>query len=299
MKAFKYAILTFMVAPAIVGCDDDDTYIVGPVVAEDCPNVYFTEGNSNYAMYTPIDVPSTINIEMKRGNTNGTLTVPVTATLNKALTAPASVTFNDGEATAYYPISISGSLESGVDYTYSLSVPDEYIDFYTTKDGAGRFDGKFVIASEVSFSVYVQDQASGYKNLFPAFSQKAYEVTKTNYVIPDFLGSGHAVTVGKDSAGKLSLTGESDYSYDYSSSSCIWLNGPMYCGTNPGENDTFLYGMYVYYGSYSGWSYDSSWWTDNPGFYLNCQFYYTTPTLWQSDSYNGYDWGYIYFYLNN
>ncbi len=122
MKLYKIITKALLALTAIVGfasCSSDDYEMVGK------PNngqVYFSnEASTEYLLN---ENQNTVEVEVKRVNTSGSLTVDVDAKDESGLFSVASnVTFADGEATAKMPINFDFSrLESDHDYPVTLTL---------------------------------------------------------------------------------------------------------------------------------------------------------------------------------
>lgn len=167
--------------------DSDYTYVPGEPVAPGCPGVYFAASNSIETILSPDDA-STFDLIVGRTVTDGELTVPVIASnVAEGLSIPSSVTFAAGEAETTLKIDAT-ALASGSLATFTVSVPEEYINPYVQAPGIGTFSGRVVCAEWKLWADNVEFTFDEYYD--PIYGQ-IYELEGVGkYYIPNFLNTG-------------------------------------------------------------------------------------------------------------
>lgn len=166
-------------------CSDDYEYSPGEEVAADCPNVYFSNSNSNL-IEVKSDDPS-VSVVLQRENTSGQLTVPIVVeSVTGDITIPESVTFADGAATTNLVATYS---EYQIGMKFTVSIPDEYVNPYLKVDGASSFTASLTQVNKVCDVTY---GSTTYPSRFDKVTTSAiYNYSGENrFIWMDFLGSG-------------------------------------------------------------------------------------------------------------
>lgn len=188
LKASAY-LLAAAAITALSACsnDSDFTYTPAEEVSPDCPAVYFAASNPVETIFSP-DEESGITIKVGRVLTSGELTVPVIATdVAEGLIVPSSVTFAAGEAVTELTIDASG-LPAGTIASYTLSVPDEYINPYAKTPGIGTFTGRVACAE---WKLWADNVEFSFENKYEPIYGQIYELEGVGkYYIPNFLNTG-------------------------------------------------------------------------------------------------------------
>lgn len=128
-KIFLLAGLAVMSLAATSCSSDDDDYQKGPEAGSQNVGFYNTSNVTLALTATSFDV------ELKRANTSGELTVPVEVIeASSVLSVPATVTFASGSETATLSVGVSGEAQPYESYTLKLRIPGEYTDPYKVQD---------------------------------------------------------------------------------------------------------------------------------------------------------------------
>jgi len=158
MKILKYIPLIVCAAFSFVSCDDDDDYAPGRPVDGNCVGVYVSDSNAKEYDLNPELGITSFTIEVSRINTSGTVSVPVNVSSDYAgISAPATVDFADGKATAEYTVDFPG-IQSGTMVNINFSFPSEYVNPYKMTDGIASFSCSasvfpVVISDKVTYNV--------------------------------------------------------------------------------------------------------------------------------------------------
>lgn len=137
-KIFKYSLMLLVAGFALSSCGD--TYEYTPAEAPAGAQVYFSNEMAETIELSKSQ--SSFNVTVLRANTEGELTVPITATLPEGsiFTVPASVTFPDGASDANVVITYNPEDLNYGDYTdITLQVGDET---FTTPYGVSSYSFK-------------------------------------------------------------------------------------------------------------------------------------------------------------
>lgn len=126
MKKLAY-ILSLVAAAAftVVSCEKEpEAHPFGPAETAGCYGVFFpSQEASGSHVYSPVEDPS-IDIIVKRTNTNGAITVPVKATFSEdGIFTMNEVSFADGQDETSFTLRFDNAQE-GVNYTASFTVED-------------------------------------------------------------------------------------------------------------------------------------------------------------------------------
>lgn len=175
---------TLVVPFALTSCSDDNDYQPGTAVADDCPNVYFSSSNESLIEVKSDDTSKTVTVELDRTNTEGSLTVPIIVeSKTDNITIPESVTFADGESTAYLNVTYS---EFTIGTKFSIKIDDSYVNPYKIVDGFNTYNASLSQLNKVCDVKYATDCR------FAGVTTSAiYNYSGENqFVFTDFLGSG-------------------------------------------------------------------------------------------------------------
>ena len=218
MKRIIYNIMYATAAILLAtSCDDrnDTDYELGQPTAEGSMGVYFDSGNPSEFIFQPGEA-SAIEIGVSRlDGDKAAAEVPLLVTADEGLTFPASVKFEDGENKTTIKATFGGLAESRA-YRFTVSVPEEYADHYTTKPGAATYSGTIMVAAwnTIADNVRMTWSTLGVEN---NFTTAIDQLGKTNrYRFRNFLSSGvdYIFTVESSSVaypGYSSITTYSNY----------------------------------------------------------------------------------------
>ena len=127
----------FLVAVAAMGlfasCSDDDDYAPGQPAGE--YSVYFAEEQpAGDAQVAISPTATTFPVKICRADGKGQLTVPIKtlAATSSVMSAPESVTFENGETEKTIDITCSTDMEQFKSYELYLALPEEYTSPYKT-----------------------------------------------------------------------------------------------------------------------------------------------------------------------
>ena len=135
MKKLAY-ILSLVAAAAftVVSCEKEpEAHPFGPAETAGCYGVFFpSQDASGSHVYSPVQDPS-IDIIVKRTNTNGAITVPVTATFSEdGVFTMNEVSFADGQDETTFTLRFDNAVE-GKNYSASFTVDDNnYASLYNS-----------------------------------------------------------------------------------------------------------------------------------------------------------------------
>lgn len=187
MKNLSYKTITLvatvMVLP-LASCSDDYDYQPGTAIADDCPNVYFSNSNESLIEVKSDDTSKTVSLELRRTNTKGSVTVPIVVdSKTDNITIPESVTFADGDSVAYLNATYS---EFTIGTKFTVSIADDYVNPYSIVDGFSTFSASLTQLNKVCDVKYATDSR------FAGVTTSAiYNYSGENrFVFSDFLGSG-------------------------------------------------------------------------------------------------------------
>ena len=180
-----------MVFSALTSCSDDDDYQAAPQVNADNVGAYFAASNAADEILTPEEYSAreSIQLEVKRSNTQGDVSVPVIVDKADAVfQIPEKVDFKDGESTATLSIGCPG-MESRKQYQFSIHLDEAYTNPYKKVDGSMKFNYKVMLARWVKV---VENATFRYQSdLFPAVKSDIYQLEGQNkFYIENYLGSG-------------------------------------------------------------------------------------------------------------
>lgn len=175
---------TLVLPFSLASCGDDNDYQPGTAVSDDCPNVYFSSSNESLIEVKSDDTAKTVTLELRRTNTNGSLTVPIIVeSKTDNITVPESVTFADGDSIAYLNATYS---EFTIGTKFTVSISDEYVNPYKKVDGFSTFSASLAQLNKVCDVRYATDCR------FAGVTGSAiYNYSGENrFVFTNFLGSG-------------------------------------------------------------------------------------------------------------
>lgn len=188
LRLFTPVAAALMLACASACSDDNDyTYIPGEKPAENCPEVYFDASNPAETMFTPQE-SARIVLTLGRRVAEGALTVPVTVvSKGEGLTIPENVTFAEGEDHTELVIDASG-VAAGVPQSFTLAIPEEYVNHYAQTPGSSTYAGKAICAEWKLISDNVTFE---FETRYQPMTGSLYELEGIGrYMIPNFLNTG-------------------------------------------------------------------------------------------------------------
>lgn len=191
LSQLLYMLLVGVVFSTLTACSDDDDYKAAPKVADDVVAAYFASANASNEILTPEEYEArpSVDIEVKRSNTNGDVTVPVVVDHADAeFQIPASVSFKDGEATATLSVGCK-DLKALQSYKFSIHLDETFTNPYVKVDGSTVFNYSVMVARWVKV---VENATFTYQgNIFPAVKSDIYQLEGQNkFYIENYLGSG-------------------------------------------------------------------------------------------------------------
>ena len=128
---------------SFTSCSDDDDWAPGKAAGQ--YNVTFADEADKTLSLDSMS----FEIILTRTDSTSELTVPlnvIEADPTIFTSIPSSVTFNEGKNTAIAKIGLSDAMESFVDYTFSVSVPEEYTNPY--KDTTAVSSYKIIVSKD-------------------------------------------------------------------------------------------------------------------------------------------------------
>lgn len=137
IKNISKSLLVMMsLSSVMVACNDDDVIYDGPgaPTPDDCPIVYFSDDNQTDFVNTLEDELS-INVKLQRENTRGSIDMPLILESDyDCFKIPETVHFEDGQESATIKVSFP-DIPTKVQTQFTLKVPDEYTNVYSTNTG--------------------------------------------------------------------------------------------------------------------------------------------------------------------
>ena len=122
-KSILFAALAVVVA-TFASCSDEGKWDAYNAEAE---TYSFAQSTTSYSV-SAADVPSQITVKVYRSTTEGSVVLPLTVSSNtETLTAPASVSFENGSNVAEYVISVNSNPTIGVKHTATATIGDENV----------------------------------------------------------------------------------------------------------------------------------------------------------------------------
>lgn len=135
MKNFtKYMLIAFAASLTMTACESEDDFQCGPEDAATKAGAYFTELSDNVELEPTENTVA--SIVLKRQNTQGALSMPVTVSQNQddVFSVPATVEFADGSDAAVLNVSFEKA-EIGTPYTLTIDIPQDYVSLYNECPG--------------------------------------------------------------------------------------------------------------------------------------------------------------------
>lgn len=128
MKNIKYIIAVLAAGAVLSACSEEEKYTKGAPEQENTYDVYFpTQTVTDYELDPTDESASTVTVTVKRANTSGAITVPITIEQAPDTTAfvftATEVSFEDGEDETTFQISFPDAL-IGVEYICHVLVDD-------------------------------------------------------------------------------------------------------------------------------------------------------------------------------
>lgn len=251
------------------GCDDKTDYKPGPANAPDTPGVIFDSDNAGTFVIPETSDSFTADIKLVRQKTEGALTVPVQVVeADKEITINPTVTFADGSSEATMTISLPADAKRSYRYSFSLALPHELTDYYTTL-GTSTLAASVVVVSPTVATCYLQnnfDKTGG------AFDVQMFQIDQWEYYFTDFMYSGYEMTFKIDPSTYLvTPIGPMVGDYEEDDGYGTWyIEGPLYPGAG-GKAQVSIDGLYVYntYTEYFEWD------GGTHGIYLNSYVYFS------------------------
>lgn len=171
MKTIYYALL-FFAGLLFAGCSDDDKYIPGDPVPDNCMGVYFLVDNESNYMLTPEEMAAnpSITLRLSRVLAADAASVPIEVEYkDEGLNVPATVQFAAGQEEADLVIEFP-TIEKFKTYKFSVRVADPYADHYAaTLDGCDRLTGSIFVTEwetviqNAYFYLYYETGFNGYE----------------------------------------------------------------------------------------------------------------------------------------
>lgn len=156
-KIFLFATIALSAMLASCGDDDDDYQKGGPAGAYD---VFFIDEEN--VVLGPDDTEFTVKIA--RANSNGELTVPLTARCVDVFNVPSSVTFPNGVDEVEFTVTVNDNVEWFKNYPFVITLPDNYINPYVEDAGTPRYNISVVKEDYKLFAVATFSDPVYYKN---------------------------------------------------------------------------------------------------------------------------------------
>lgn len=274
----KRIIYMLVLAVAAAACSQSN-FEPGEAAAPGAPGVYFAPTDGNTFMLYAGTTTNTVPLTLGRSDSRGDLRVDLeVAYADAALEMPASAFFADGESTAEITVGFKNAPEPRRRYRFGLTIPAALTRPYDTDPaGSTTLEASVVIVetSQADCTFWEFAQITGGN-----FSMEMVTVSDTEFLFPDFMNSGHAVTIRVDpSDNEISIDSDmGEYVPEYQD---YWFYEPLYPGGDAAIS--YIYDSYVYYPGYS-YYYDDA---DGRGIALSMYVYFADGTQ-----------GYDYFYIN-
>lgn len=224
MKYFRMSAMSLVAALALAACSNDDDVkepIIDPVGPVSTQGAHFDESNETTTILFAAKEERSVMYTLTRNTTEGDLTIDMDViSASEGLDIPATVTFEDGSASATYTVTAPADAKDGDSYSFEVSIvnADEFA------EGATRFSATIAFpikhAARMWFSGMVSDY--GY------FLADVYELDGS-YLFPDFMSSSTDLWVryDKNEAGlhECDLTTEPSYrDEDSDNPGCYYLS---------------------------------------------------------------------------
>ena len=219
----KKILFMLFAAAAFVACDDDVTREPSPVTVEDCQNVYFPNSNEASAIYAPTDTEFSVTVTREVTDEAAEVPVKVECVAAECFVFPETVVFEAGAATAEYVIGLTDKMEYFKEYSFQLTIGEEYADYYTVND-----NGSAVMVMTVAKSDWtvVGTGAMNCSLFGPSWYPQTIEYSELlgQYRFPGLYASGYDINFTWDGGATANLLGSQTYAY---SGMDLWV---YYCG---------------------------------------------------------------------
>lgn len=175
---------------ALSACGEDDgDYQPGNPVSEDCIKAYFPSSNESEFIKADEDEKS-VRVTVCRENAQSAVTIPlIVNSKTDNVTVPQSVEFAAGETEAGFDV-----IYANLDQTpkFDISLPEEYTDPYTIKDGSIEYTASVFRLTQISDSVVYRPYDEGVDFvLWQNEISSIYQMGNENiFIWRNFYGSG-------------------------------------------------------------------------------------------------------------
>lgn len=191
LQSLLYMLLVGVFFASLTSCSDDDDYQAAPQVAADTVGAYFAASNAASELLTPEEYAArpSLDIEVKRSNDKGDMTIPVVVDQADAVfQIPENVEFKDGETTATLKVGCV-DLQPKQTYKFSVHLDEASTNPYVKVDGSTRFNYSVMVAQWVKVVEGATFKYQG--DIFPAVTSDIYQLEGQNkFYIENYLGSG-------------------------------------------------------------------------------------------------------------
>lgn len=181
-KLFLTACIALM-GLAFTSCGDDVSYTPGKPAGQ--YNVAFANESAKVLDFDATEM----TIDFVRANGNGSLTVPITV-LSKPdfVTIPSEVTFADGATTASITATIGDDMKPFIDYSISLSIPEEFTNPYAGENNLPKYQVTFLKEDYATYATGTFHDVVYYEDEWETEIQ--YSPMLDVYRIPDAIEEG-------------------------------------------------------------------------------------------------------------
>lgn len=185
----RHALLYVAVMAFVLSCSDKDSFQPGPAANGNGYDVYFSNSNETRFLYEESPVKDSIVIEIVRTGCSSALDIPILFEGDPEIIVPGSVHFDAQQDTASLVMRCP-DIKMSAAANYKLTIPSDYSNPYTIKDGSTWISGTVlwssweVLADTVLIiSSYDKHPRQGCK--------LEYFVGDNRFRFTDFLGSGN------------------------------------------------------------------------------------------------------------
>lgn len=189
MKKYLYIVAAFL----FFSCSQNETFEAGPSVPANCQMVHFDESNEALTMLIASESNRSVEYSVKRNNTNGALTIPVTIhSKSEGLVLDDNISFDDGDSLTSFVVTAPQEVKDGTTFDFDVELEGGDVNPYV--QGATRFSGS------ISFPMkrYARMWFTGMAEELGYFLQDFYDLGNGSLCAPDFLHSGTDVWIRYD-----------------------------------------------------------------------------------------------------
>lgn len=182
--------------------DDDNDYMPAEPVKAGCQQVHFAASNSNTAILDSTKNEREVQLLCVRNTTSGTITVPVEIVSQAGVTAASTVTFADGDSTAYLTLTAPEAISTGQSYAYEVRLTGDEVDPYAMTAGSNIFSGiiSFPVTRVATMSI------SGHSGDLGYWKQDVFDLGGGKYYIANLMRSGVLLYLTVNSDNTLSIS---------------------------------------------------------------------------------------------